>query len=72
MSRNRGRDLTPAEQRMMDQAKGHNHRVGGPGTEGNTEVADPHDERGIQHGYGKNQDQEQERKTSQNRANGAF
>jgi hypothetical protein len=71
MSRHRGKDLTPEEQRMMDSAKGHNHREGGPGAEGNVEIADPHQERGIQHGYGKNQDKEQEKKTSQGKAQGA-
>lgn len=71
MSRHRGKDLTPDEQRMMDQAKGHNHQDGGPGAEGNTEIADPREERGLQHGYGKNQDQEQEKKTAQGKAQGA-
>jgi hypothetical protein len=68
--RHRGEDLTPEEQRMEEQAKGHRN-AGVPGMGGNGEIADPHTERGIQHGYGKNQDKEQEKKTAQGKAQGA-
>lgn len=69
MSRHRSQDKTPEERRMEEQAKGLRD-AGGPGVEGEVEVADPHTERGIQHGYGKNQDKEQERKTPQGKAIG--
>jgi hypothetical protein len=71
--RHRGKALTPEQRRMEEQAKGH-REAGGPGREGEVEIADPHSERGIQHGYGKNQDKEEGRegkKTAQNKAMGA-
>lgn len=68
--RHRGTALTE-EQRMRElKAKGV-RKDGGPGLEGETEIADPRIERGIQHGYGKNQDEVQEKKTAQRRAQGA-
>lgn len=63
-------DKSEEKRRQEDQAKGHRNERG-PGREGEVEIADPRDERGIQHGYGKNQDEEQEKKTAQNKAQGA-
>lgn len=68
--RQRGKALTPEQREQEKRSRG--HRAGGPGLEGEIEIADPHVERGLQHGYGKNQDKEQEAKqTPQNRAMGA-
>jgi hypothetical protein len=68
--RHRGTPLSPEEREREDRAKGHRN-PGSVGMDGNVEIADPHNERGIQHGYGKNQDEEQERKTAQGKAQGA-
>lgn len=71
--RHRGKALTPEEREREERAKGH-REAGGPGREGEVEVAEPHNERGIQHGYGKNQDKEagrESRQTPQNKAIGA-
>jgi hypothetical protein len=69
--RHRGKALTEEERLQEQRAKGGMRKKGGPGAEGETEIADPHNERGIQHGYGKNQDEEQERMTAQGKAQGA-
>lgn len=68
--RKRGKAMSDEAREMEGRAKGHDHHAGGPGAEGQTEISEPHDERGLQRGYGKNQDDEQERKTNRGRANG--
>jgi hypothetical protein len=68
--RHRGTALNAEEQQQEDRAKGHRN-AGSVGVDGNVEISDPHTERGTQHGYGKNQDAEQERKTAQGKAQGA-
>lgn len=67
--RHRGKAMTPEQRDQEEKSKG--HKCGGPGVEGQIEISDPHTERGIQHGYGKNQDKEPEKKTPENRARGA-
>ncbi len=67
--RHRGKPLTPGQREQEERSRG--HRAGGPGVQGEIEIAEPHTERGLQHGYGKNQDKEQEKKTAQNKAQGA-
>lgn len=64
--RHRGKALTPGQREQEERSRG--HRAGGPGVEGENEIAEPNTERGIQRGYGKNQDKEQERKTPHNTA----
>jgi hypothetical protein len=68
--RHRGKALTPEQREQERRSKG--HRDGGPGREGEVEIADPDPDRGIQHGYGKNQDKESpEKMTPENRSLGA-